>query len=178
MHVCQFISVCVSVCVKVWPHIPLWVKNWECCIFMALRVEYHFLPFMELSFRRALSVMDCCINKITLMSNAWWMHMDYMEMIMANKADTCVRYPSKYVSKYVSAYVCGIVCACVKCVCACVDVVTVRVQALSALPARLGSKQCLFRSSCLREMAVCACTNTHTHSERWRGRLGKKRETD
>ncbi len=38
--VCQFICVCV----KVWPHIPLWVsvKNWECCIFMPLRMEYHF----------------------------------------------------------------------------------------------------------------------------------------
>lgn len=50
------------------------------------------------------------------------------------------------------------------CVCVHVHKVTVRVQALCALPARLGSKQCLFRSSCLREMSVNAPTNTRRHT--------------
>lgn len=49
-----------------------------------------------------------------------------------------------------------------------VFVVTVRVQALSALPARLGSKQCLFRSSCLREMAVYVCMDTRAHTHAFR----------
>lgn len=82
-------------------------------------------------------------------------------MITAHKADTC----KSSAFKYVSAYICDIapapVCSPVH-----VYVETVRVQALGALPARLGSKQCLFRSSCLREMAGCARTYAHTHAFR------------
>lgn len=52
--------------------------------------------------------------------------MDYVEMIIANKADTCVRSVFKYASVNVCAR------ASMQ-----VYVVTERVQALSALPARL-----------------------------------------
>ena len=82
-------------------------------------------------------------------------------MITAHKADTCKSSAFKYVSVYVCdiapASVCSRVHACVR---------GNRVQALGALPARLRSKQCLFRSSCLREMAGCACTYAHTYAFR------------
>lgn len=87
-------------------------------------------------------------------------------MIIANKADTCMRS----FSVHASVYVCDTAFACIGtrlCVCAHARG-TVRVQALGALPPRLGSKQCLFSSSCLWEMAVCARADIHTHTHAFR----------
>lgn len=104
--------------------------------------------------------------------------MDYPEMIIANNANTCVGSSSK-VSFFFFFLRCVLCCVCMLAhLHAFLNRVTARVQALGAFCARLGGKQCLFRSSCLREMVERVCTHTHTHILRKMKVRAKNRETD